>query len=348
MVYSYSSGSWEEQAGVEVVALDPPDAEEGHEVIEDGDAAGISRATAGGDGERAHLRSLPSVISWWAHAPWMAGASDGGQRTQAEAGGPTALESTADSIHAVDTDGDGYVDEDEFRAYLAANRAVRYGACRVRICGVELRYKGSAKAYKGVNGEYEMTEEVLNGRAVYAKVDRPTTAMWWTNNDGKISWCVGPREEVGKTGMWAYVESMGFGPEEAGRRPWMVYSYNSGSWEEQAGVEVVALDPPDAEGAQEEGAENQGRQLGSEQGADSSVAMSSVEVAPQTPRAPLLEWDLSSAWLFGVGLQVSANLDGAYVVRDLVPLSPAEECGLIQVLLLSATRLRASLPGRPM
>ena len=153
------------------------------------------------------------------------------------------MESMADSIHAVDKDGDGYVDEDEFRAYLAANRAVRYGARRVCICGVELRYKGSTKAYKGVNGEYEMTEEVLNGRAVYAKVDRPTTAMWWTNNDGKISWCVGPREEVGKTGMWAYVESMGFGPEEAGRRPWMVYSYNSGSWEEQAGVEVVALDP---------------------------------------------------------------------------------------------------------
>ena len=126
----------------------------------------------------------------------------------------------------------------------------------------------------------------------------------------------------------------------------MVYSYDSGSWEEQAGVEVVALDPPDAEGARAEGAKYQRRQLGSEQGADSSVSMPSVEVAPQTPRVPLLESDLSSAWLFGVGLQVSANLDGAYVVGDLVPLSPAEECGLIQVFLLSATRLRASMPGR--
>ena len=35
MVYSYNSGSWEEQAGVEVVALGLPDAEEGHEVIEE-------------------------------------------------------------------------------------------------------------------------------------------------------------------------------------------------------------------------------------------------------------------------------------------------------------------------
>ena len=82
------------------------------------------------------------------------------------AGGPAALESSAASIDMVDTDGDGYVDEDEFRAYLAANRTVRYGARRVRICGAELRYGGSTRPYKGVNGEYEMTEEVCNGRAV--------------------------------------------------------------------------------------------------------------------------------------------------------------------------------------
>ena len=258
--------------------------------------------------------------------------------------GPAALESSAASIDLVDTDGDGYVDEDEFRAYLAANRTVRYGARRVRICGAELRYGGSTRPYKGVNGEYEMTEEVSNGRAVYSKVGRPSTAMWWTNNDGKISWCVGPRDQVGQSGMWAYVESMGFGPEEAGRRPWMVYSYNSGSWEEQAGAEVVNLDASDAESVQHEDAEDRTHQtgpfrdadqdsvLGSESKSKSSV---SVPLAPQTPRAPGLESQkaigLVSSWLFGVGLQVSANQDGAYVVGGLVPLSPAEECGLIQV-----------------
>jgi hypothetical protein len=42
--------------------------------------------------------------------------------------------------------------------------------------------------------------------------------------------------------MVAYVESMGLGPEEAGKRPWTVYSYTSESWETQAGIEVLSLD----------------------------------------------------------------------------------------------------------
>ena len=42
--------------------------------------------------------------------------------------------------------------------------------------------------------------------------------------------------------MVAYVESMGLGPEESGKRPWIVYSYKSQSWETQAGIEVLSLD----------------------------------------------------------------------------------------------------------
>ena len=52
---------------------------------------------------------------------------------------------------------------------------------------------------------------------------------------------VGPKEQVGKAGMWAFVESTGFGPEEAGTRAWSVYSYNNQAWEEQTGVVAEAL-----------------------------------------------------------------------------------------------------------
>jgi hypothetical protein len=87
-----------------------------------------------------------------------------------------------------DADGDGYIDPEEFQAYLAANRTVRLGAEFVRVSGVMLHYKGETKPYKGINGDYQRSQEVSNGRAVYIKVNKPSTAMWWTNNDGKLSW----------------------------------------------------------------------------------------------------------------------------------------------------------------
>ena len=159
------------------------------------------------------------------------------------------LEVMVDSYAMIDGDGDGFIDEQEFEAYLAANRTVRLGAEFVRVSGVMLHYKGETKPYKGINGDYQRSQEVSNGRAVYIKVNKPSTAMWWTNNNGKICWCVGPKEQVGTDKMWGYVESMGFGPEEAERRPWVVYSYNSGSWEGQSGVEVLDLDRADELGS---------------------------------------------------------------------------------------------------
>jgi hypothetical protein len=158
------------------------------------------------------------------------------------AGAPAGLEVMVEGYHTVDFNGDVFIDEQEFEAYLAANRTVRYGAQIVRVSGVMLRYKGETKPYKGINGDYERSQEVSNGRAVYIKINTPSTALWWTNNDGKLCWCVGPKDKIGTDKMWGYVESMGFGPEEAERRPWVVYSYNSGSWEEQLGVEVLDLD----------------------------------------------------------------------------------------------------------
>lgn len=169
------------------------------------------------------LRALPSIASWWIHT-----------------------HTSATSHHVLDLDGDGKVDEDEVSKYLSENQTTRYGAALVQVDGAVLYNGGNAQPYKGVNGDYERTQELCNGRPVYVQVNKPTTAMWWTNNDGKISWCVGPKDRVGTEGMWAYVESMGFGPEEAGSRAWVVYSYNTQLWEEQNGVVIIKLDPPDA------------------------------------------------------------------------------------------------------
>ena len=101
--------------------------------------------------------------------------------------------------------------------------------------------------YTGVNGEYRRSDKMCNGRPVYIKESKQSIAMWWANSEGKLSWCVGPKESVGGRGMWAYVESEGFGPEEAGQRAWSVYSYDSRAWEEQVGVRVENLDPPEVE-----------------------------------------------------------------------------------------------------
>ena len=44
--------------------------------------------------------------------------------------------------------------------------------------------------------------------------------------------------------MWAFVPSMGHGPEEARHRPWSVYSHVSRTYVEQGTVSVINLDPP--------------------------------------------------------------------------------------------------------
>jgi Ca2+-binding EF-hand superfamily protein len=194
-VFSYNSGSWEEQTGVQVENLD-----------------------------------LPQTQTQRAQMP----------------------EKTLDTLYSeLDRDGDGKIDDFEFREYLSTLQGVLYGASHVRISGVVLHQGDSERPYTGINGEYRRSDEACNGRAVYFKENKPSVAMWLTNNDGKISWCVGPREEVGGDGMWAYVESMGSGPEEAETRAWNVYSYNSGSWEEQTGVEVENLDPPEVEATED-------------------------------------------------------------------------------------------------
>lgn len=65
----------------------------------------------------------------------------------------------------------------------------------------------------GINGSYLRTGEHIHGRAIYDKQQEESgkvgTAMWWANNNGKLVWCVGPKNKVGTSSMWAYVEGSG-------------------------------------------------------------------------------------------------------------------------------------------
>jgi hypothetical protein len=104
-----------------------------------------------------------------------------------------------------------------------------------------LHGKQETKNYTGIIGDYQRSEHICNGKAVYMHSSQPS-ALWWTNIDGDVSWCVGPKDRVGSSSMWAYVKTDGLGPEHADKKPWYVYSYKSQVFEMQTGVEVVNLD----------------------------------------------------------------------------------------------------------
>jgi len=132
------------------------------------------------------------------------------------------------------------------------------GAALVRVDGVVLHSEtANAGSYEGINGQYQRSNTLCNRRAVYTKVGHSKTCMWWGNVDGKISWCLGPKDMVGGEVMWAFVESMGLGPEEAGTRAWTVFNSKSASWEEQNGICVVNCDPPALMTDQEEAIVNE-------------------------------------------------------------------------------------------
>jgi hypothetical protein len=96
------------------------------------------------------------------------------------------LDSEEQELAHIDTNQDGDIDEDEFKAYLAAHQAdpTFFGAELVHVRGVVLHHGGVAKPYAGINGFYQRTGDLVNGRPIYIKVAEPTTAMWCSNNSG--------------------------------------------------------------------------------------------------------------------------------------------------------------------
>jgi len=64
--------------------------------------------------------------------------------------------------------------------------------------------EGSKEPYDGINGRYELSEQMLNFRPVYVK-ETGRVAMWWANVDGQLSWVVGQADQVGSDSIWASI-----------------------------------------------------------------------------------------------------------------------------------------------
>jgi len=114
-----------------------------------------------------------------------------------------SLETLDESLEdAIDLDGDGKVDEGEFKDLdKHQDNPISYGAEIVEISGVLLYHVAEARPYAGINGNYQRQGEVANGLAVYAKTSNPDTAMWWANNEGALSWVIGRKADVGTSKM---------------------------------------------------------------------------------------------------------------------------------------------------
>ena len=126
----------------------------------------------------------------------------------------------------------------------------------VRVQGALLHKADESVPYKGINGDYDQTSKLCNGRWIYAKATLKSTVLWFsTGPAGATSqgvdsdrWCIGPEEHVGTMkGIWAFAlmpgsqvpgAPAGRGPEALGKQPWNVYSYKTKKFEEQTAVEV--------------------------------------------------------------------------------------------------------------
>ena len=140
-------------------------------------------------------------------------------------------------LQKIDSNNDGEVDEVEFREYFSAHPEVKQGVSEVHISGMELLTQdGQRQSYDGINGQYLRTTEVVNFRNVYRKGS--SAALWWANNNGQLSWVVGPADMVGSSSIWAFVPSAHSTPDHS-HGSWYVYSYKSKEYELQQGVSIV-------------------------------------------------------------------------------------------------------------
>ena len=146
-------------------------------------------------------------------------------------------------LNELDLNGDGQVDDEGLLKYVDGLKGrVEVSVSCVRVEGVILHHDQGTKMHEDINGEYHRSKENCNGRRVYMKDGKTGIAMWWGLMNGQMSWCVGPTEDVGSSRVWAFVNSLGIGPQEAGRRGWHVYSNATQSFEMQSDVRVVGVD----------------------------------------------------------------------------------------------------------
>ena len=167
-------------------------------------------------------------------------------------------------MQQIDTNNDGYVDDEEFQNYLAAQQDsdMPPSSDTVRISGMLLYGPDGfpGRAYSGINGVYHCAGERLNFRPKYMKLGG-NAALWWTNISGQIAWAVSPTEEpfatmpeddnlrdkraaadtpVPSAQIWAFVPSSHSSPEHS-TEPWSVFSYASRSYELQHEVHIKCI-----------------------------------------------------------------------------------------------------------
>ena len=302
-VYSSEDASWNQQSDIEVFSLD------GAQSVAIGSrpcsaaALSTSRRTLLAPLDRYAEKMLHERLSSRSHTPQvpLSRAEEGCRK-------PVAAES-------------GGTLDDEMYAHMAAHVSIMYGAPKVRVSGAILHRDYKALPYVGINGDFQRSDQICNGRAVYMHVSSPT-ALWMSNNDRKICWCVGPTIMAGSDMMWGYVESKGFGPEEAGRRAWNIFSYISQSWETQTSVEVLNLN--EAEVEVKDTVTPLAQMV-------ENMVTAHVRSRPHSVQAAEANAEPVHVWPFGVGLNVVADDDGVYRVSGMNALSAAEVSGLIEV-----------------
>ena len=88
------------------------------------------------------------------------------------------------------------VEDQSLDRFPAPTSCVQVGLSLVRISGMLLYSERHAQGipYDGINGVFERTGRLCNGRCVYQKRGSDSICMWWANNSGKLSWIVGPAD----------------------------------------------------------------------------------------------------------------------------------------------------------
>ena len=95
--------------------------------------------------------------------------------------------------------------------------------------------------HSGLNGLYRRTEAMCNGRYVYEKCDNGDTLLWWSNKNGAMSWCIGPRShtQASSNKIWALAPGSGLHPTSTIDADWRVFCYFQRAWITQKEAEIT-------------------------------------------------------------------------------------------------------------
>ena len=99
----------------------------------------------------------------------------------------------------------------------------------------------SMTLHDGLNGVYELSDNLCNGENMYVKSENHNTVFWRCRVNGKMSWCIGPRanSQEKSNKIWAHLSAELFTPSQSCNAIWRVYCYNTLSWIFQPNVDIT-------------------------------------------------------------------------------------------------------------